>query len=204
MQIAILGGTKLGQALGDKFAARGIQVTFGVRNDFESNQIEWKILKMSPGKVGTFEEAIAKGEVILICCENIYLNQICDCLGAMDLTNKIIVDCTNSNYPDNFSSNTNVIEEFVGKEHLIKAFNNLGVDYPASDPMGIIKEVYYCGEEGYKKSLVKRIICQIGFKAIDSGKLGNAILLEAFYHLRKEISQKEEERSEMHFKLISV
>lgn len=204
MQIAILGGTKLGQALGEKFAARGINVTFGVRDGFESTQIEWKILKMCPGKVCTFEEAITKSEVILICCENTYLNQICDCLGRMDLSEKVIVDCTNSYYPDNFFSNAKFIEEFVGKDHLIKAFNNLGVDYPASDPMGIIKEVYFCGEEGYKKSLVKRIICQIGYKAIDAGKLRNALLLESFYHLRKEISLKEEEKSEMHFKLISV
>ena len=51
---------------------------------------------------------------------------------------------------------------------------------------------------------VKKLIELIGFKALDAGKIESALLPEAFYHLRREISFTKREQTDFHFKLISV
>jgi predicted dinucleotide-binding enzyme len=78
------------------------------------------------------------------------------------------------------------------------------LDYPNSDVLGLVKETYFCGEEGTEKQKVKKLIEKSGFKGIDAGSSQNALLLEAFFHLGREITFNKKEPIEYHFKLISV
>lgn len=73
------------------------------------------------------------------------------------------------------------LSEMLDSELVFKAFNNLGLDYPQSDPLGIIQEAYYCGKDNDHKLIVRRMIELIGFRAIDAGEFDSAMLLEAFY-----------------------
>lgn len=205
MNLGIIGGTKLACTLGNKYLSTGAKVVFGVRQGFEAKDVEWKILNMYLDKVFGYKEAIDQSDIILICCDNENLVSVCEVLKKIDLTDKILIDCTNSAFNKYFYCNTTFIQESIGDETPIyKAFNNLGLDYPKSDPMGMIKETYYCGEDGLEKCKVKKLIELIGFRAIDAGKTENALLLEAFYHLRKEIACNKREQTDYHFKLISV
>jgi 8-hydroxy-5-deazaflavin:NADPH oxidoreductase len=204
MRIGIIGGTKLAVTLGNKYLSRGIDVIFGVRKDFQPKQIEWKILEMQKDKLFSYCEAIDKADIILLCCENEYLPQICSCLIHSDNDDKIIIDCTNGQYNPDMGCNTTYIQQTAGHNKIYKAFNNLGLDYPKSDPLELLKETYFCGDCDMEKLKVKRLIEVIGFKAIDAGKLQNAFLLEAFYHLRKEISYITNSHTDYHFKLMSV
>ncbi|GGZ18827.1 hypothetical protein GCM10007049_08890 [Echinicola pacifica] len=191
-------------ALGNKYLSRGEDVVFGVREEFNGKDIEWKILRMQNNKVFGYCEAINKADVVLICCENEYLPLVCECLCSLEKRDKLVVDCTNGNYHPNFDCNTQYIQEQTEYSRVLKAFNNLGLDYPASDPMELVKETYYCGNGDLDKYRVKKIIELIGFKAIDVGSLQNAPLLEAFYHLRKQICDNKTEKVDYHFKLMSV
>jgi predicted dinucleotide-binding enzyme len=137
---------------------------------------------------------IEKTDIILICCENLYLPKICEALLATELTGKIIIDCTNGLFHRDFHCNTSYIQQMLGDHKLYKAFNNLGIDYPESDMMGFVKGTYFCGDDTLEKLRVKKLIVVIGFKAIDVGDIQNALLLEAFYHLRKEITLHKAER----------
>lgn len=204
MKLAILGGTKLATNLGNKFLSRGVDVIFGVRENFDAKEKDWKILSIYLDKVFGFREAIEKSEIILICCENVHLEKVCDILSTSDLKDKIIIDCTNGSFHKDFQCNTTYIQEILGDRTLFKAFNNLGLDYPESDMMGFVKETYFCGDETYEKLRVKKLIELIGFKAIDVGVIENALLLEAFYHLRREITLHKAEKADYHFKLMSV
>ncbi|WP_215226459.1 NADPH-dependent F420 reductase [Echinicola shivajiensis] len=204
MTLGIIGGTKLSISLGNKYLSRGLNVVFGVREEFEAKQIEWKILKMQNDKVFGYCEAMEKADVILICCENEYLPLVCQCLSQYDKTDKIVLDCTNGNYNPNFACNTCYIQENSGYDRVLKGFNNLGLDYPKSDPLELVKETYFCGDNESDKFKVKKLIELIGFKAVDAGNLNNAPLLEAFYHLRKQISHQKNENIDYHFKLMSV
>ena len=105
---------------------------------------------------------------------------------------------------DQSISNTVKIQNSASNSLVFKAFNNLGLDYPNSDILGVVKETYFCGNGDLDRIRVKRLIELIGFKAIDAGKVDNAYLLEAFYQLSKEITVQKKENSNYHFKLISV
>jgi 8-hydroxy-5-deazaflavin:NADPH oxidoreductase len=204
MKIGILGATKMATTLGNKMLSAGCEVTFGVREDFEAKEIEWKILNMYLDKVFGYLEVIERSDIILICCENEHLPKVCHSLEYADLTEKTIVDCTNGSFGKVFSYNTPLIQKFLNGKEVFKAFNNLGLDYPKSDLLGLIKETFYCGEDGPEKMKVKRVIELCGFKAIDAGEIESALLLEAFYHLRKEIACHKREKTDFHFRLISV
>ncbi len=204
MTIGIIGGTKLAGTLGNKLIARGIEVVFGVREEFNYHQVEWKILKLQNKKVVGYCEAIEQADIVMICCENEYLSTVCQCLNNPICQDKLIIDCTNSNYKPEVGCNTTYIQAESGHQRVVKAFNNLGLDYPHSDPLGLIKETYYCGNDISDKTRTKHLISLLGFKAIDAGKLENAHLLEAVYHLRNEISFMKSGGMDCHFGLLSV
>ncbi|MFC4871173.1 NADPH-dependent F420 reductase [Negadavirga shengliensis] len=202
MTIGILGGTKLATALGNRFIARGMDVVFGVREGFSTRSVEWKILRMRKYYVLSYKEAIADSDVVMICCENEFLPLVCKYLKENGSEDKLLVDCTNGQYDPELGCNTTYIRNETGHQKIFKAFNNLGLDYPQSDPLDLIKETYYCGDGGDDRLFLKRLIEWIGFKAIDAGQLKNAFLLEAVYHLSKEISHSK--NGDCHFKLMSV
>ncbi len=205
MKLGILGGTSLAKALGKKFINAGISVVFGVHPDFDVEEVEWKMLNRLHHRICPFESAIIQAEILLICSENEHLQAIWQSFKNTDTSDKLIIDCTNTTYSNKINhSPTKILKRIAPKAHLFKAFNNLGMDYPLYDPLGIIKETYFCGDEVPEKIRVKRLIELIGFKAIDAGKFNNATLLEAFYHLGKEIAVNKNENSQFHFKLISI
>ncbi|WP_209329825.1 NADPH-dependent F420 reductase [Lunatimonas salinarum] len=204
MKLAILGGTNLATALGNKFLARGMDVVFGVREGFHAGQVAWKILQMQNQSMLTFREAIDKADIVFICSDNDVLPQICAAMNATDTVGKILVDCTNGTSENELGGNTGFILEQTNHPSLFKAFNNLGLEYPKSDPLGLVKETYFCGDGVESRLILKRLIELIGFKAIDAGKLKNAKLLDAVYHLRKEIAHVKNGYGDFHFKLMSV
>lgn len=205
MKLGILGGTNLSKTLGKKYIDAGLSVVFGVRNDFDTEATEWKVLNRFYDRICPYESAIIQADIILICCENEHLENICNALKSVDLEDKLIIDCTNSCFTNDLVNiNTLKIKKSTPNNLVFKAFNNLGLDYPNSDILGIVKETYFCGDGNVEKIRIKRLIELIGFKAIDAGQMENAILLEAFYHLSKEITWQKKEQSNYHFKLISV
>ncbi|MEN2282973.1 NAD(P)-binding domain-containing protein [Algoriphagus sp. SE2] len=206
MRLGILGGTNLSKTLGKKYIDAGLNVVFGVRSDFDTEATEWKVLNRFYDRICPYESAIIQADIILICSENKFLPTICKVLRNTDLEEKIIIDCTNSISKNRTSSsNTTQIKKAVENNNKVfKAFNNLGLDYPESDVLGIIKETYFCGDGEFERVRVKRLIELIGFKGIDVGTINNAYLLEAFYQLSKEITFQKREKSNYHFKLISV
>nr|MBI1228606.1 hypothetical protein [Cytophagales bacterium] len=204
MTLGILGGSNLATALGNKYINRGMNVVFGLRNGFSSREVAWKMLRMQNHNMLSFIEAIEKSDVIFICCENDVLPAVCDAINQADVAKKLFIDCTNGQSDPELGCNTTYIQTLTKNPSVFKAFNNLGLDYPKSDPLELVKETYFCGDGSEHRVLVKRLIELIGFKAIDAGRLKNACLLEAVYHLRREISHVKNGQGDFHFKLMSV
>jgi len=202
MNIGILGGTNLATNLGNKFIGRGMDVVFGVREGFSTRKVEWKILKMQNHYVLNYADAITASDVVIICCENEFLPVVCDYLKQYGSADKLYIDSTNGVHDEGVDCNTTYIRNETGYQRIFKAFNNLGLDYPKSDPLELIKETYFCGDNPKDKQLLKKLIELIGFKAIDAGMIKNACLLEAVYHLSKEISMAKS--GDCHFRLMSV
>lgn len=205
MKLGILGGTSLANTLGKRYLDAGLSVVFGVGSDFDTEASDWKALNRLHNRLCPFDSAIIQSEIILVCCQNEELSAVCAALQEAELEDKIILDCTNAAYDQKLANpNTTLIYKVAPKASVFKAFNNLGIDYPSSDSLGLVKETYFCGDSLPDRIRIKRLVELIGFKAIDAGGMINAPLLEAFYHLSKEISGNKKENSNCHFKLISV
>ena len=205
MKLGILGSTSLAKTLGKKYINAGLNVVFGVRHDFNTQENDWRMINLLNHRICPYESAIIQSEIILICSENIDLKEISLALKNVNTSTKLIIDCTNAPYDKKLgASNTLLLKRAAPEANLFKGFNNLGIDYPNSDNVGLIKEVYFCGDDIPDKIRVKRLIELIGFNAINAGKINNAPLLEAFYHLGKEISWNKSETSNFQFKLVSI
>ncbi|WP_114751893.1 NAD(P)-binding domain-containing protein [Pleomorphovibrio marinus] len=205
MKVAILGETKLALNLGNKFINRSIDVVYGVSDSFELNDITWRLSNSSSTeRFLTYKEAIDIADILFLCCENDCYKDICMLIGTSDSSAKCIVDCTNSSYPKGFNYNMSLLKKHAKNTKVFKGFNNLGLNYPSNDPLGLIKETYYCGEDCEEKLIVKKLIAQAGFNPIDAGDFDSAMLLEAFYHLKIKISSLHTEKAGFDFKLISL
>ncbi|WP_375586048.1 NAD(P)-binding domain-containing protein [Cyclobacterium xiamenense] len=204
MNIAILGDSSLARNLGYRYMNRGINVVFGVKRNYTITDIAWKIYNKNSDKVLPYPAAIAGADLVFICCETQCLPGICDSLLQARDPKKIIVDCTNGTYEEENGGDAFPLMEKLGTKNLYKAFNNLGLDYPLSDPLGIIQETYFCGENNENKTKLKKWIELAGFKAIDAGEYDSARLLEAFYQLKLKIARQQQQQNKLcHFKLIS-
>jgi 8-hydroxy-5-deazaflavin:NADPH oxidoreductase len=205
MKIAILGETKLALHLGNTFLNRSMDVVYGVAENFELNDIHWRLSNpYATERFLSYKEAIEKADILFLCCDNDRYKEVCQLIGASQNPSLCIVDCTNSYYPKGSNYNITMLKKNAGTAKVFKAFNNLGLDYPGNDPLGLIKETYYCGEDVEEKQLLKKLISQAGFNPIDAGDFDSAILLEAFYHLKMKISSLHSERAGFDFKLISL
>jgi len=176
MKLGILGGTSLANALGEKYLDAGASVVFGVGGDFDIEVSEWKTLNRIFNRICPFESAIIQSEFILVCCQEECLIPVCAALKNVDLSDKILIDCTNANNPQNTNHTTRIVES-ASKAAVFRAFNDLGIDCHPSDLYGI-KETNYWGEAIPEKNRVKRLIELIGFRAIDAGRIHKALALE--------------------------
>ncbi len=132
--ITILGETSLACTLGEKYRSRGMQVTYGVSGTFQADSIAWRIL-LQQGNVVDYEEAISGADVVLVCCDNEQLPEICQVLKAVN-GNKLVIDCTNAtSEQEDKICNTEYIQKHAKVKRIFKAFNNLGIDYPNCDKL---------------------------------------------------------------------
>jgi 8-hydroxy-5-deazaflavin:NADPH oxidoreductase len=169
MKLGILGGTYLAKTLGEKYIQAGLNVVFGVRHDFNVEDGDWKMLNRLYNRICPYESAIIQAEIILICCQNQQLTEICASLANVDTEGKLIIDCTAQLDKKLETSSAKLIKKAAPKAHLFQAFSNLGIEY--SNSMALVKETCFSGKDVPEKIRVKRLIELIGFKAIESVKI---------------------------------
>ena len=127
MKIGLLGGTSLAKTLGKKYIDAGIDVVFGVRHDFDTEQTEWKMLNRLHHRICPFESAIIQSEIILICADTSALPEICLALKNAETEGKLIIDCTNAQYDKKLAiSNTKLIKKNAPKAHLLRLSTTWG------------------------------------------------------------------------------
>ena len=189
MKIAILGGGKVGTALGDGWSATGHNVTYGSRNP-----------QKQPGaqrKFESIEYAIRASEVVVL---SIPWNAVQDVLGSNNLSGKIVIDCTN---PITASASgldlsigfTASAGEEVAKlakgARVVKAFNTTGAGNMRDPQYGKTRlTMLYAGDDEAAKETVRRLIGDIGFDPVDAGPMKSARSLEPLAALWSSLSRK--------------
>ena len=171
MKICILGAGKIGGVLGQKWASKGHEVVFGVR-DPQAQKVQ-NLLQSIEGSVtpAAIDSAVkVDTAVVLLAIPGSAVPATAAALGEQ-LDGKIVIDATNNiNAPVMNSLAT--LQAHAPKAHFYRAFNHLGWENFA-DPVigGETADLFYCGEAGENNLIVNQLIADVGLRPIYAGGL---------------------------------
>ena len=179
MKIGILGSGAVAQTLAAGFLKHGHAVTVGTRD--VAKLADWKA--KNPGaQVGSFGDAAAFGEVVVLAVKGTVAAEALQLAGAAHLAGKPVLDATNpiaEAPPVNgvlrfFTTLDDSLMERLQREfpeaRFVKAFNSVGnarmVDpqYAAGRPT-----MFICGNDPGAKATVAGLTEQLGWEVADMG-----------------------------------
>jgi predicted dinucleotide-binding enzyme len=183
MRIGVIGAGSVGGTLGRRWAQRGHEVRFGVRNP-DDPKVHRLLGESEGATAGSVAEAAAFGEVVVFATPWGATRDAVTHAG--DLAGKVVFDATNPLAPDlsglAAGGDTSAAEQVAGwapGARVVKVFNTTGANNMA-DP--IFDEqaatMFYCGDDEEAKAVAARLAADLGFEPVDAGPLREARLLE--------------------------
>lgn len=182
--IAIVGPGNVGSAIARRLVAAGLsRVSFGVRSGSKIAEA----LAGFDGKVSAAlaPEAAAAADIVFLAVPG--PSAVSAAQGLGDLTGKIVVDCNNPLTwnqgpvwaPPPEGSITAALQAAIPGARVLKAFNTFGAEFHADPKLGdTIADVFIAGDDAAAKTTLSALIERAGFRAVDSGPLRNAAVLE--------------------------
>ena len=190
MKVAILGSGVVGQTLGGGFARHGHQVKMGTRQPGEAEVKKW--LAANPGTTaGTFAEAAAFGEVIVIAVLGRIVDKVIELAGKKNFDGKVVIDVNNpiSDAPPvngvlQFTTGPNEslgekVQALLPGAQVVKSFNSVGSGRMVNPKFEQgTPTMFLCGDHEAAKAKVAEIIRQFGWEPFDMGGIIAARALE--------------------------
>lgn len=189
MRIGILGSGDVGKALATGFIQYGYEVMVGTRNPGKLSA--WKASAGKDGRVGTFTETAAFGEMLVLAAKGTIAQSTLQLAGAENLKGKTVIDTTNpiaETPPENgvikyFTSLDNSLmeqlQEAFPETHFVKAFSCIGNAFMVNPDFGGIKpSMFICGNHQNAKNEVRKILDLFGFEVEDMGGVEAARAIE--------------------------
>jgi 8-hydroxy-5-deazaflavin:NADPH oxidoreductase len=184
-RIAVIGAGNVGGNLGVRFSNAGFPVQFGVRADAKKKA---PLEDCGPGaSAAEPAEAVAWGDVVFLAVPGSVAVEVARSLSDK-LSGKVVVDCNNPLIwkegpvwsPPAEGSLTAAIAQAAPGARVVKAFNTFGAEFHKDPSLsgGFGAQVFVAGDDAEAKKLVGEIADKAGFRAIDSGPLRNAAVLE--------------------------
>jgi 8-hydroxy-5-deazaflavin:NADPH oxidoreductase len=192
MKIGILGTGDVGQALGRGLAAAGHDVKMGSREKTNEKAHAWAQKVGERASHGTFAEAAAFGELIIVATLWTGTENALSLAGHDNLKGKVVVDTTNpldfsQGMPPRLSightdSAGEQVQRWLAGAHVVKAFNTVGnahmvnPDFPGGPP-----DLFICGDDDGAKKTVAELVAGLGWPStsiIDIGGISGSRLLE--------------------------
>jgi predicted dinucleotide-binding enzyme len=208
MKIGIIGAGNVGGTLGKAWAKKGHSVFFGVQRPQDDKVKELLQATGANARAGSPAEAAAFGEAVVFATPWPATEAAIRSAGS--LAGKIVIDCTNPLKPDlsglevgHTTSGAERVAEWAKGARVFKAFNTTGFNNMA-DPIinGIRTVMFVCGDDEAGKSVVLRLASDVGFDAVDAGKLTQARLLEPWALLWISLALKGSEGRDFGFALL--
>jgi 8-hydroxy-5-deazaflavin:NADPH oxidoreductase len=180
MNIAIIGSGRIGAGLARAWAARGHSITFGARTPDDAELVE--LSRGLKANVASIAEAPRSAEVVVFAMPFTALDAVLQATG--DLAGKVVIDCTNAVEKGSlkYAGSSSAAEELQKKlpsAHVFKSFNAQGAENLANPSYdGVAATNFFCGDDAAGRLVVKQLVEDIGFEAMDAGPLKNARLIE--------------------------
>jgi predicted dinucleotide-binding enzyme len=189
MKVGILGSGVVGQVLGNGFIKHGYEVMVGTRSP--EKLAEWKTKAGKSGRVGSFAETAAFGDLIVLAAKGTTAIDTLKLAGTGNLKGKTVIDATNpiaEAPPVNgvlkfFTSLDNSLMEQLQatfpEAHFVKAFSSVGNALMVNPDLGGIKPtMFICGNDASAKKEVSKILDQFGHEVEDMGGVEAARAIE--------------------------
>ncbi len=188
-KIGIIGSGDVGKALANGFLKHGYSVVIGTRDP--SKLSEWKAKAGANASVGSFAEAAAYGEIIVLAVKGIIARHTVELAGIKNLAGKTVIDATNPIaelppengvirfFTDLKSSLLEQLQSDFPEINFVKAFNSVGHALMVNPDFGGIKpSMFICGNNSAAKKEVAEIVAMFGYEVEDMGHAEAARAIE--------------------------
>lgn len=187
--IGIIGSGAVAQTLAKGFIQYGYDVTVGSRTPEKLADFVQSNPKI---KSGTFLEAAAFGEIVVIATKGAHALEALALAQASNLNGKTVIDVTNP-IDDTKPPTNGVLHYYTTLEesqlerlqkafpdaNFVKAFNSIGNAFMINPQFnGGTPSMFICGNDEKAKSEVAVIVQEFGFEVEDMGKMEAARAIE--------------------------
>ncbi|MCE9572734.1 MAG: NAD(P)-binding domain-containing protein [Deltaproteobacteria bacterium] len=178
--IAILGSGAVGDTLANGFLKHGYTVTRGTREP--AKLAGWHAGAGARAHVGTFADAAAAGEIIVLAVKGSAALEALAAAGHGNLAGKTILDATNpiadappdhgvlrffTNLDDSLMER---LQRAVPAAHFVKAFSSVGNAWMVNPDFGGVRpSMFICGDDAGAKAEATAILDQFGWDTEDMG-----------------------------------
>jgi predicted dinucleotide-binding enzyme len=187
-KIGIIGSGIVAKTLGLGLLKHGYSVKLGTRDIDKLS--EWKSGDGKGAEVGTFNEAAAFGEIIILAVNGGAAKSALELAGIENLKNKTVIDATNpiaNAAPDNgvlkfFTTlDESLMEQLQNafpEANFVKAFSCVGNAFMIDPKFESKPTMFICGNNENAKLEVSRILENVGWESADFGKVQSARAIE--------------------------
>jgi NADPH-dependent F420 reductase len=195
MRIGILGSGDVGRSLGSGFASKGHEVMIGTRNPDKAELKKWLKANNGKGSLGTFAEAAAAGEIVILATHGDATEAVLGQIGPQPFEGKVVIDATNAldfshgMPPGLFVGTTDSLGERIQRDlpeaKVVKCFNIVNHSKMTNPKMREgLPDMLICGNDKAAKRQVAKLLEEFGWKdPIDVGDIAGARWLEAWVPL---------------------
>lgn len=179
-KIGIIGSGEVAKTLGTGFLKHGYQIMLGTRD--VSKLKEWQAADGQGAQVGSFSEAAAFGEILVLAVGGRVAKNALNLAGKNNLDGKTILDVTNpigdqppQNGVLNFFTDLNQslmeqLQKAFPQAHFVKAFNSVGSSFMVNPQFESKPTMFICGNNENAKKETTLILEQFGWETEDMGK----------------------------------
>jgi 8-hydroxy-5-deazaflavin:NADPH oxidoreductase len=184
MKIGIIGAGHIGATAAKLFARAGHEVALS--NSRGPETLADTVREIGEGAVAmTAEDAAAFGEVVL---EAVPFGKYQE-LPAAALTDKVVISASNY-YPErdgeidfHILTQTELVAAHLEGSHVVKAFNTIYWEHLRDQgdvvrPLDERRAIFIAGDSAEAKAVVRELIEEIGFAAVDTGVLAESSVQE--------------------------
>jgi predicted dinucleotide-binding enzyme len=187
--VAVLGSGQVGDVLSNGFLAHGYTVMRATRDP--SKLAAWKSSAKGEAEVGTYAEAAAWGDIIVLAVKGLVAAEVVDQCGIANLAGKTIIDTTNpigSEPPDHgvirffTGANESLMERLQKKApdaKFVKAFNSVGSPFMVGPKLEATPTMFICGNDAGAKQATTEILTKFGWDTADMGGVEAARPIES-------------------------
>ncbi len=188
-KVAVLGSGAVGDALSNGFLAHGYSVMRATRDPQKLQA--WKAGATGEALVGTYAQAAAWAEIIVLAVKGLVAEEVLDQCGPENLANKTVIDTTNpiaGEPPDHgviryfTGANESLMERLQKKvpaARFVKAFNSVGNAFMVNPKLESTPTRFICGNDAGAKQETTEILTKFGWETADMGGVEGARPIES-------------------------